>query len=196
MEIAGSRSGDVVLCLTPSVSVCILCLSACTGFANNAAVAFEVQLQQSFTPLVAMAAMIHVQPYYPALAKQFDVIAAELIAQVCVASGQAVAAAQAQTNQHVCWCVGSGCSGVGCAVGLCCIRQKSISGRHRATSSGLVMPPTHTNSWCCCFAYGCSMLMVITVFVPSAAGAVAWSHCQPADVTPRRGPVILPVEGQ
>jgi hypothetical protein len=53
------------------------------GFANNAAVAFEVQLQQSFAPLVAMAAMIHVQPFYPALAKQFDAIAAELIAQVC-----------------------------------------------------------------------------------------------------------------
>lgn len=52
------------------------------GFANNAAVAFEVQLQQSFAPLVAMAAMIHVQPYFPALATRFDEIAAELIAQV------------------------------------------------------------------------------------------------------------------
>jgi hypothetical protein len=53
------------------------------GLANNAAVAFEVQLQQSFAPLVAMAAMIHVQPYYPTLAQRFDEIAAELIAQVC-----------------------------------------------------------------------------------------------------------------
>lgn len=44
--------------------------------------AFEVQLQQSFAPLVAMAAMIHVQPYYPILATKFDEIAAELIAQV------------------------------------------------------------------------------------------------------------------
>ena len=67
--------------LLPGVFCCRVCSAA--GFANNAAVAFEVQLQQSFAPLVAMAAMIHVQPYYPALAKQFDAIAAELIAQVC-----------------------------------------------------------------------------------------------------------------
>lgn len=58
----------------------------CAGLANNAAVAFEVQLQQSFAPLVAMAAMIHVQPYYPTLEKRFDEIAAELIAQVRAAS--------------------------------------------------------------------------------------------------------------
>lgn len=63
------------------------CLCVVAGFANNAAVAFEVQLQQSFAPLVAMAAMIHVQPYYPALAKRFDEIAAELIAQVCRQEG-------------------------------------------------------------------------------------------------------------
>lgn len=62
----------------------VRCCVACAGLANNAAVAFEVQLQQSFAPLVAMAAMIHVQPYYPALATKFDVIAAELIAQVGV----------------------------------------------------------------------------------------------------------------
>jgi hypothetical protein len=62
--------------------MCLLSTPSCAGFANNAAVAFEVQLQQSFAPLVAMAAMIHLQPYYPALAVRFDEIAAELIAQV------------------------------------------------------------------------------------------------------------------
>jgi hypothetical protein len=64
----------------------------CAGLANNAAVAFEVQLQQSFAPLVAMSAMIHVQPYYPTLAQRFDEIAAELIAQVRVASNLACTA--------------------------------------------------------------------------------------------------------
>jgi hypothetical protein len=63
------------------VSLFLPCFHA-PGFANNAAVAFEVQLQQTLAPLVAMAAMIHVQPYYPDLAKRFNEIAAELIAQV------------------------------------------------------------------------------------------------------------------
>lgn len=70
------------------------------GFANNAAVAFEVQLQQSFAPLVAMAAMIHVQPYYPILAKKFDEIAAELIAQV----GYTNIATTLLLTGHSTWC--------------------------------------------------------------------------------------------
>lgn len=51
------------------------------NFANNAAVAFEVQLQQTLAPLVGLSAMIHLQPYYPALAPRFDEIASELLAQ-------------------------------------------------------------------------------------------------------------------
>jgi hypothetical protein len=66
-------------------------------------VAFEVQLQQSFAPLVAMAAMIHVQPYYPILATKFDEIAAELIAQVCATQDIAAAA------QHFSPCSSTAC---------------------------------------------------------------------------------------
>jgi len=52
------------------------------GFANNAASAFEVQLQQTFAPLTALSVLIHFQPYYPAIAKAFDGIAEELLASV------------------------------------------------------------------------------------------------------------------
>eukprot|EP00775_Hariotina_reticulata_P009645 gene9645-9805_t len=50
------------------------------GFANNAASAFEVQLQQTFAPLTALSVLIHFQPYYPAIAEAFDGIAQELLA--------------------------------------------------------------------------------------------------------------------
>ena len=52
------------------------------GFANNAAVGFTVQLQQTFAPLSALQAIIHFQPDYSKLAPRFDQLAQELLSQV------------------------------------------------------------------------------------------------------------------
>lgn len=52
------------------------------GFANNAATAFQVQLQQVFSPLAALAALIHFQPNYTVLAPRFDELATDLLKQV------------------------------------------------------------------------------------------------------------------
>jgi len=52
------------------------------GFAENTAVAFEVQLQQMMAPMLALATFIHDQPSYPNLARRFDTIATELLSAV------------------------------------------------------------------------------------------------------------------
>jgi hypothetical protein len=52
------------------------------GFVDNAAVAFEGQVAQTFAPLLALVIFIHDNPYYPALARRFDRLAQELLSQV------------------------------------------------------------------------------------------------------------------
>ncbi|KAF8060038.1 serine/threonine-protein kinase [Scenedesmus sp. PABB004] len=54
------------------------------GFANNAAVAFTVQLQQTFAPLTALTTIIHFQPDFTKLAPRFDALAAELLSALPV----------------------------------------------------------------------------------------------------------------
>ncbi|WIA33746.1 hypothetical protein OEZ86_006861 [Tetradesmus obliquus] len=55
-----------------------------SGFANNAAVGFTVQLQQTFAPLSALQAIIHFEPDYSKLAPRFDQLAQELLSQLPV----------------------------------------------------------------------------------------------------------------
>ncbi|KIZ04181.1 hypothetical protein MNEG_3785, partial [Monoraphidium neglectum] len=66
---------------------------AAQGFADNAAVGFEVQLQQMMAPMLALAAFIHDNPNYPHLAARFDKIAKELLA--ALPDPEAVASLQA-----------------------------------------------------------------------------------------------------
>jgi hypothetical protein len=67
---------------------------------DNAAVAFEAQVAQTFAPLLALVIFIHDNPYYPALAGRFDRLAQELLSQVC--PGHTVANAPAG-----CMCIAS-----------------------------------------------------------------------------------------
>lgn len=52
------------------------------GFADNAAVALEVQLQQFVSPMAALAAFVHDDPDYSSLSQRFPRIAQELLAAV------------------------------------------------------------------------------------------------------------------
>lgn len=66
----------------PVFSQMLACTCWLAGFANNAAVGFTVQLQQTFAPLSALQAIIHFEPDYSKLAPRFDQLAQELLSQV------------------------------------------------------------------------------------------------------------------
>lgn len=56
-----------------------------SGFAINAAVAFERQLAQMFFPLLSLATIVRSNPYYPQFNASFDAVAKELLDEVrCV----------------------------------------------------------------------------------------------------------------
>lgn len=62
-----------------------VCWLAASGFAINAAVAFERQLAQMFFPLLSLATIVRSNPYYPKFNASFDAVAKELLDEVrCV----------------------------------------------------------------------------------------------------------------
>jgi hypothetical protein len=52
------------------------------GVANNAAAALQVQVQQTFAPLLALATLINYNPDYQKLNASFDKVAEDILAQV------------------------------------------------------------------------------------------------------------------